>query len=550
MPFLTTYSNAAGNSLLYNCKRWKYTVTPRPGVTPSSEADFIWTYTGVDAVAPGLEGLGPPAQTSGDGTPTAPWPMPTYPGSGALCPSTRPEFRPHMEYCRIYGAIELASSASDGAYVDWSSNGHWSSKTLYATACWRYQRYCCTLQGDGTPRFYTGVPRSDYACLTCSGATYPNVSPEGYCCNTSTPCPSGQVWCATSGACVPQPPPPPCATQLDCRYSPASCSYDCDNPSADGFCPPGKTWDYGSCSCVTPPPPPPPPCADALHCTLNTTTNSWDCDPIPDCPLGESWDEDTCACKGCDPGYCWCIGSGSCVPCAPPLCHTELHCAWNMDDCTWHCDDPTAPGYCPAGESWSYSSCACVTTCDGLSTLHDKEGRYYRASPESSGIQVYRAQFDVPPFVLATAATADGSDCDPTLFLDERQRLHLIFHRDPDVLETVSADFSKHWSTPVTLFTGASRPRGRTHPRNRLRIRAAYKSGHLVGRKEQPNGSLGAEFTFLDTAGSPLAVDDASWDFSPSPVGPKALWVLEVAQSGATHTYRSQDNCLHWELIT
>ena len=437
------------------------------------------------------------------------------------------------------------------------SSGGYAASCLFYSVTWpgtitsngpdRAHRNCTSTPcGDASGGYANLQTNWNCECLYCGTGANVTWDPVTQLCYV---CPAGMCYCDGVGDCV-NCTPPPCNTQLACYWDTQGCAWHCDTPT----CPTGEEWSNTSCSCVTPPPPPPPPpppCATELHCVLNTTTNSWDCDPPPSCPTGQSWSSTTCACEdNCTPGYCWCIGAGSCVPCAPPLCHVELHCSWSMDDCTWHCDNPTVPGYCADGYHWSYASCACVLNRVGLATLHDKEGRYYRAVPESTGIQVYRAQFDVPPYVLVTAATSNGADNEPVLFLDERQRLHLMFSRSPDVLETVSTDFSKHWSTPVTLFAGADNPRGRTHSRNKIRIRAAYRSGNLVGRKEQPDGTLGTEFTFLDTAGGPLSVDDAPWDLSPSPIGPKAMWDLEVSQSGNIHTWRSFDNCLHWELVT
>jgi hypothetical protein len=65
-------------------------------------------------------------------------------------------------------------------------------------------------------------------------------------------------WCETSQTCVTCTA-PPCAEELRCRWSSASCEWICADPAAavdptdPGYCPPGEEWDWLTCGCITPP---------------------------------------------------------------------------------------------------------------------------------------------------------------------------------------------------------------------------------------------------------------------------------------------------------
>lgn len=355
---------------------------------------------------------------------------------------------------------------------------------------------------------------------TCLGGLLPcNVS--GLCISAS--CPSGWTWDPTTCKCLwpdRSPCPPGSETGVPTEHGNCSCPTCLRYPfhgsvgAGTATCapeggpypsfygdPPGSTFQRDLV------------CAFFLipFCCPHTDEACWPVD-CGTCTSG-TWDPvlGYCTHAPCAAGACWCQASGTCVSCPDPACKTELNCYWDEALCAWHCDSPS----CPAGQFFSLTDCACKPA-GGAANLHDRWGRYHVAQGTGSGIRYRRSDFDRPPFTIDVSATGTAGDTRPSIAQDWRGRLLLLVERAGNTLEAVSTDHSRTWSgAPRTVFTGGTHPCVKVDPSNGLILRAAYHAHTIIATREYPGDlSEGAQFTFKDSAGVPLDIEDDDFDLA------------------------------------
>lgn len=187
--------------------------------------------------------------------------------------------------------------------------------------------------------------------------------------------------------------------------------------------------------------------------------------------------------------------------------------------------------------------------------LQDKQGRYHRVGV-NSGIQYLRSDSTVPKpgWAVTSQVTTNGADANPRQVLDERNRIHVLWERSPNVLEAVSDDDGQTWGTPNTMIPGGKHPTIAIGHDGSI-LRAAYVSGVLKGTYQaQGDTAASAPFTFQKWNGSALvdiSVADDTFHIQQGHEGP-ARWLLASIESGDTDTsdWWSGDDGRTWTKIT
>lgn len=229
------------------------------------------------------------------------------------------------------------------------------------------------------------------------------------------------------------------------------------------------------------------------------------------------------------------------------------------------CAPPCYTPDCPSPYVWDPDLGLCVfpppsvSLLTGPSTLHDIANQYFTAYCETNRVKIARAANGRPPFQLRTEVTpinATRQDAEPSLALDWRQRLTVVFTRkilspaSYTVYSTYSDDDAETWSTPVVIFSNARHPTQMVIPSCGCYVVAAFNPATntiLVRRQYPGDPALSGPFTIQVKAGGSLTnllVSDDSFSLS-TEYGAAERTLLSARKNGdsAPSWFVSTDDC-------
>jgi len=286
------------------------------------------------------------------------------------------------------------------------------------------------------------------------------------------PCPEGTVYDSECNVCRSLDPPQSCWTWVDCAWQ---------RPDTD--CPGESFWDWETCQCECP----------EGQCYYAVTGECVDREDGVDCTgffagMDCWWDPNQCLCECCDPGSCYCILTGTCIPCDEdsdgyPQCFAERECAWNAATCVFDCTTPE----CPEGEEYDLDTCSCVGTDTAIAgegvdyAICPATGFHYRAYRRSSGAEVRVARsrdggrtWDAPVTLASDADATAGLGAWPALEVDRWGTVYCWYHTTaPAAQGYYSADGGATFALYATHT-------GLRYPRPRFRLERLVVTAHVA----------------------------------------------------------------------
>jgi hypothetical protein len=157
-------------------------------------------------------------------------------------------------------------------------------------------------------------------------------------------------------------------------------------------------------------------------------------------------------------------------------------------------------------------------------------GFYGRAGCVAGRCSFDFSSYGAPPLLLEGLIAENYTE--PAFDWDSRGWILLLASDLATIVERTSDDGGLTWNAPVARFTGSHAEICRA-PMG-LILRAAYVAGALkINRQELGDANPGADFSAVDGAATPLALQDDTFRLA---VDPRGWWMLHARISGGTTT--------------
>lgn len=183
---------------------------------------------------------------------------------------------------------------------------------------------------------------------------------------------------------------------------------------------------------------------------------------------------------------------------------------------------------------------------------NDWHGQTHATSVTADGLRYYRSDTSLPLPVWAVNGnliTVDAEGRAP-LVLDWRERIIVLIEFSGNIYESVSDDDGATWSTPAVAIAGATHPFIMADESGNL-LETGYVGGNVKGRFRAPGDiAWSSEFTFSDSASSPISVENESYALTVAKDTPnRYLWTARKSGGANTTLFWSADEGRTWTEI-
>jgi hypothetical protein len=195
--------------------------------------------------------------------------------------------------------------------------------------------------------------------------------------------------------------------------------------------------------------------------------------------------------------------------------------------------------------------------------LHDRWGGFHRVNtevveegpPEETRIRYRRSDAGPRPFMVSILATPGPADSYPRLFIDNRERVFIIYQEGPDleanIMEVYSDSDGEDWSDPAMAIAGGTRPTAAVATSDSSILRAAHVAGTVTFTRQHVGDAVpSAPYQALDDTGAVIEIGEDTIGLCEAHET-ACGWTMSIIVAGETAVsdWRSWDDGETWERI-